>query len=106
MQWEKILPKPLVKKAYRSRSELAWPKEDALSVINILQESGYLIIGVDIWLATENGPTIPTPFVYDWDLSAQESDNSQNSTAEEFIASFQWDPSDTSHGGRPLTSTF
>jgi hypothetical protein len=93
-EWEYLLPDDLRKTAYRSGGECAWNKADALRVLEILAANGCAVLGVDIWIATAPGPTIPTPFVYDWDPErARESST-------EFVTAFAWDPRDHSHAGR------
>jgi hypothetical protein len=92
--WTTLLPDYLRQRGYKSGSELAWAREDALQVAETLSNNGYSILGVDIWLATVPGPTIPTPFVYDWDPSRC------GMSAAEFIRTVDWDPTDTSHRGR------
>jgi hypothetical protein len=92
--WAQSLPAALQARAYRAGAEHAWAREDALAVIAALAARGHTVIGVDVWLATDPGPTIPGPFVYDWSAA-------QGGTAAQFIAGFAWDPADTSHGGQP-----
>ncbi len=93
--WRGVLPRVLLERAYRTSDgrELAWSRSDALEVIELLIEAGYEICGVDIWLPTKPGPTIPTPFVYDWD-------DRHPISAAEFVKTFAWDDADRSHGGR------
>jgi hypothetical protein len=100
MDWYKLLPDDLRAAAYESKGgEYAWNKTDALRVIDILSQNGYTILGVDIWLPTDPGPTIPTPFVYDWTLRADQDLPSQEypRTAEDLVRKFKWDPTDKSH---------
>jgi len=100
MEWENLLPDDLREAAYKAGSESAWSKRNALRVVEILSADGYVILGVDIWLATKPGPTIPTPFVYDWSLRADLPSQEYPKSAAEFIQTFEWDPTDTSHNGR------
>jgi hypothetical protein len=92
--WVTLLPQNLQGSAYRSSLEWAWAREDAVRVLEILSERGYRVLGIDIWLATTPGPTIPTPFVYDWDAQRYPTQ------AIEFVKTFAWDTADESHGGR------
>jgi hypothetical protein len=101
MDWYKYLDRPLQDSAYRAGIELAWSKSDALKIVRLLKDKGYVVLGVDVWIPTENGPTIPTPFVYDWSLGQDTNQPERRATAFEFIESFEWDPSDQSHQGRP-----
>lgn len=98
MKWHSLLTPDLLKAAYKADDEMAWSREDAIRVANLLQKRGYVVVGVDIWLPTQPGPTIPTPFVYDWSLRERKPPD-YPSSAVEFIRSFAWDPSDESHGG-------
>lgn len=100
MEWEDLLPEGLRRAAYRSGSEKAWNRQDAVRVVKILSSNGYTILGVDVWLATNPGPTIPTPFVYDWSLESGSAIVGYPRSADEFIRTFKWDPTDKSHGGR------
>jgi hypothetical protein len=92
--WEKILPVALRHAAYRAGTECAWSRTEALQVIELLVEKGYSVIGVDIWLPTNPGPTIPTPFVYDWDLESVRASKNYPGTALEFVRTFEWDSTD------------
>jgi hypothetical protein len=99
MEWEYLLPKNLQDAAYKAGSECAWNKKDALQIIEILYNRGYVVLGVDVWLPTQPGPIIPTPFVYDWSLSADAPDPAHPKSAQEFIHAFEWDRTDMSHHG-------
>jgi hypothetical protein len=91
MDWDKLVPDDIRAAAYRSNCECAWNREDALRVIDVLSENGYLVLGVDIWLPTDPGPTIPTPFVYDWSLRAEAPSKEHPKTAKDFVRTFEWD---------------
>jgi hypothetical protein len=99
MDWYSVLTPELSKAAYKSDDEMAWPRQEAIRVATLLQKNGHVVIGVDIWLPTQPGPTIPTPFVYDWSLRTEKPPTDYPPSAIEFIRSFAWDPSDRSHGG-------
>ena len=90
MNWTSALPRALLEQAYQSSNEMAWRREAALSVVKLLRISGYTVLGVDIWLATKPGPTIPTPIVYDWDIDQPD----PKPGPEQFIAEFSWDKDD------------
>lgn len=79
---------------------MAWPRADAIKVLNILHESGFVVLGVDVWIATNPGPTIPTPYIYDWQLGPDQASVGGAASALEFVQDFQWDHRDQSHGGR------
>jgi hypothetical protein len=99
--WETLLPEHLLQAAYRSSGgEYAWKLEDALVVLKLLSSGGCVVLGVDVWLPTDPGPTIPTPYVYDWDLENQ-GRSGEGQSAVDFVRTFQWDPTDTSAQGMP-----
>lgn len=79
---------------------MAWPKADAIEVLKILHEKGFAVLGVDVRIATNPGPTIPTPYVYDWQLGPDQDSIAGAVSALEFVRDFRWDPRDQSHGGR------
>jgi hypothetical protein len=100
MAWYDVLTPALSEAAYRARNgEMAWPREHALSVVLVLEQNGYEIIGIDIWLPTVPGPTIPTPFIYDWDSGCTWPESTAKSPAT-FVATFDWDPSDHASRGK------
>lgn len=101
MDWDKLLSDDLRAAAYKSKREYAWNRADALRVVDVLLLNGYVVLGVDIWLRTDPGPTIPTPFVYDWDLRADAPSKEYPKSAESFIRTFEWDPADNNHNGMP-----
>jgi hypothetical protein len=99
MNWQSVLPRKLREAAYKAGSEYAWNREDALQVIYILSNHDYVILGVDIWLPTEPGPTIPTPFMYDWSLRGDGPRQGYPTSANEFVRTFEWNEADKSHKG-------
>jgi len=64
-----------------------------------LKAAHFLVIGVDVWLPTNPGLTIPTPFVYDWELRAEHGSSDYAVSAAEFIRNVKWADTDTSHQG-------
>jgi len=94
LQWQTLLTAPLLRAAYRAGSELAWRRSDAVRVLDFLTHQNYVVIGVDIWIPSEGGPIIPTPFVYDWSLGQPSRDPERMGSARDFIQGFDWDPSD------------
>jgi len=99
MEWHGLLSEDLVNAAYRANQEMAWSRADAISVIELLKANAYVVLGVDVWLPTRPGPTIPTPFVYDWQLRAGLRSGNYPNAADEFVRTFKWAPSDESHRG-------
>ncbi len=107
MSWLLKLPESLRVAAYYAGEEAAWPAEEAINVIECATELGVAVCGVEVWLPTVPGPTIPTPYVYSWEAEEKEpgqgwSDFVQrvNTDAVEYVRDFAWDPEDKSHGGR------
>jgi hypothetical protein len=100
MEWYRLLPNELYGNAYRSlNDELAWCREQALHVIEILVSKGYVVTKVDVWIPTEPGPTIPTPFVYDWSLKGRHRKDTLPESAKEFVRKFDWDLHDENNVG-------
>ena len=95
--WLLHLPPSLVNRAYRSENEFAWERKDAIQVVEALQDHGFFVLGVDIWIPTNPGPTIPTPYVYDWDLFA-----TSVGSAVEFIRGFEWADDDAARDLEPF----
>jgi hypothetical protein len=91
--WLAHVPPEIRARAYRSDHELAWSREDAVHVVEVLRPH-FVVIGVEIWLPTTPGPTIPTPFVYVWDAERQKS-GAANATL--YIRNFRWDDADVGH---------
>ena len=99
MEWYQNLTNDTFKSSYKYWKELAWNKQEAMHAIEILTGHNYVIICVDIWIPMDGGPTIPTPFVYDWSPGQQSRQQKHRESAKDFIESFQWDSADRSHGG-------
>jgi hypothetical protein len=85
MEWYRLLPPSLGEAAYKSGNKMAWSKEGALRVIALLEENGYSIDGVDVWLPTKPGPT---PLIRDWDSEKIDS-KALPATPAAFVCSFQ-----------------
>ena len=96
--WES-LPSNLRDAAYRSASEVAWIRQDALSVVEFLHEQGYAVLGVDIWIPTGTSPTVPEA-VCDLDSSRLPSEvwhtyvERSYGQAKKFISTFEFDEDD------------
>jgi hypothetical protein len=98
------IPRDLVASAYFSKGgEPAWPMSDALKIVEWAMKSGIAVFGVEIWLPSTPGPTIPTPYIYthetrrfddeDWSGFVERS----NAAAANYISSFEWDEADSKH---------
>jgi hypothetical protein len=92
MDWCVFLPEPVRGRAFVADGELAWSRQDALTVIDLLSDVGLTILGVDIWGVGEDGPWI-SPFVYDLDLCGETFELASR-RARMFVQSFQWDEAD------------
>jgi len=106
MSWLLKLPESLRVAAYYAGEEAAWPAEEAINVLECATELGLAVCGVEVWLPTVPGPTIPTPYVYSWEGEDQEAEEGWsdflqrvNGAAAEYIRQFAWDPKDKSHEG-------
>lgn len=89
--WRSRLPEELIRRAFASGCELAWQRNDAINVVRLLQNQGYRVIDVEVWLATSPGPT-PTMDIWD----------ERNSiSATEFIESFAFAADDPANIGLP-----
>jgi hypothetical protein len=100
------IPKHLLAHAYVSENgEPAWPEYSALQVLSWAAEVGLPLLGVEIWLPTIPGPTIPTPFIYALDLNqfpgepTGQFQKRTNREAAEYVRSFAWDARDVAHHG-------
>ena len=98
MPWYDDLPNDLRSRAYSAREELAWGNTDALTVIDWLTKAGLGVCGIEVWLATDPGPTIPTPYFYHWESSKPPVGSTQltqnNDDAKRYIGEFTWDEKD------------
>jgi hypothetical protein len=104
MDWTSQLPDKLRKAAYHASNEFAWTKSDSLDVIDWLSSQGLSVSGVELWLATHPGPTIPTPYVYQWSARpatvGQSNAAVQNTAAKKYISEFEWDEKDHHRQGQ------
>jgi hypothetical protein len=96
MDWLAHIPPGFWERAYRVGNEFAWSREDAIQVAEALNEKRFVVLGAEIWLPTNPGPTIPTPFTYTWTLGA-DYDSSLHTGVVEFIRNFEWAASDVDH---------
>ena len=99
------IPNKLLEKAYltEDKKEAAWARGDALQVIEWCAETGVPILGVDVWLPTIPGPTIPTPYIYTFESrqmpSESKTDFAIRSANEcgDYVKSFEWDAEESTH---------
>lgn len=104
MEYLELLPESLKQRAYCAGEEAAWGKQDAKNVIEYFETKGVVVDGIEVWLPTEPGPTIPTPFIYTWTAEEQATHQTWgqyvaecNESAKRYIDTFQWDQEDTVH---------
>jgi hypothetical protein len=100
------IPVDLVARAYVTQDgEMAWPKDDVLRVLRWAEDVSLPVLGIEVWIASVPGPTIPGPFIYQCDLqqpvneSSAEFASRSNREAAAYIRLFAWDPKDTAHIG-------
>lgn len=96
MEWYPLLPPDLKQAAYKTGNEWAWPKQQALQVIDFLDSNGCVVDGVEPWLPTKPGPT---PLIRDWPQVNLSRNNSHPQTAKEFVQNFELIPSERSTAG-------
>jgi hypothetical protein len=101
------IPSRLLGSAYLAPiGEPAWPKNAAIETIDWATKSSIAVLGVEIWLPTLPGPTIPTPYIYQFETTRQESEDWRrfliraNDAARNFVETFDWDDADKSHHGK------
>lgn len=88
--------------------ECAWPRRDALAVIEWLSNKGVAVDGIEVWLPLDTGrPEIPSPYLYAWLAEQQENEESWmhfvarvNGAAREYVSGFDWDEEDSVYRGR------
>ena len=95
-EFSRILPPELLQRAYRSRHELAWAREDAVEAIGRLENAGFTLLGVEVWIPSSPGPTMTGRF---WDLQDR-SNPDKPRTAQDFVKNFTWGCYDVSLKGR------
>jgi hypothetical protein len=95
------LPEDLLIEAYIAGGEAAWPREKALEVVNFLSKNSLPVCGIEIWLPTDPGPTIPTPYIYTWEARPIKENEERsfyvkgtNEEARQYIRTFEWDERD------------
>ncbi|MFI5029123.1 MAG: hypothetical protein ACHQPH_00315 [Reyranellales bacterium] len=100
MNWLSAVPRHLLERAYEARDEYAWSRCDAIDVIEALQGRNFKVIGVEVWLPTKPGPTIPTPYIYVWDIGSENGSAGHPIHAIDFIRTFVWSEQDLAHRDR------
>jgi hypothetical protein len=100
------LPSSLLGGAYLSQTgEPAWPRVEALQVISWATKSEIPILGVEIWIPTTPGPTIPMPYFYAFEPESNPGESETdfivraNDATADYVRSFDWDSEDKQHHG-------
>jgi len=100
------VPDELLGKAYFAQNgEAAWARGDALRVIRWAADVHLPVLGVEIWIPTSPGPTIPTPYIYMFEPnpiqgeSKAQFEKRASREAADYVQSFEWDRQDTTHNG-------
>jgi hypothetical protein len=100
------VPRDLLANAYLSQSgEPAWARIDALRVIDWARDVGLSLLGIEIWIPTSPGPTIPMPFFYSYEPTPFPAESKAlfdvrtYLEAADYVLSFEWDRQDTAHQG-------
>jgi hypothetical protein len=102
------IPVKLLTSAFRAGQELAWPRRDAIKVINWLSHHSRAVAGIEVWLPSTSGPEIPFPGVYTWALepstpvkeSWPDFSARANHDAVAYVENFEWDENDSAYHGR------
>lgn len=101
-----LLPAHLRAAAYSAGGGSAWPRAEALQVVQLLTASGLAVCGIEVWIPTEDGPEIPSPYIYAWTAGEWSSEDSWpelvaqvNRAAEDYLRDFEWDVRDDYYRG-------
>jgi hypothetical protein len=103
------IPQHLRSCAYLSSTEEpAWSRQGALEVIAWATASQLAAFGIEIWLPTKPGPTIPAPYIYAFAMEQLDGETwdqfvrRANDAAADYVQAFEWDAADTQyHGSEP-----
>ena len=105
--WFRDLHSDRRRQAYiATNGEPAWPALAALQVIQELTDRSCRVIGIEVWLPTQPGPTVAGPPYY-WEppreiYGSLTDIRSTNAEAQEYIRGFKLDPADTKSVGHEL----
>ncbi len=96
------LPDELIRSAYKSGTELAWPRDQAIEAVKAFTRNGRKLLGVDTWLLTDDNPPKPIPLIRDWNADLRANADEVASSATAFIAGFRCRPDDYNLDNRPV----
>lgn len=88
--WLRMLPSHLQQRAYMSGEEAAWNRTDAVSVLEWAQRNQFEVLGIEVWLPTTPGPTVPGLYIWDSPRGQEFSFEQICQAAKEFIETFDW----------------
>lgn len=101
------LPPHLLEVAFCAGRDLAWPREEAIEVIDWLARRGQAVEGIEIWLPTDSGPEIPFPLMYLWQVNPRAKEESwadfvvrAKEQASSYVRHLRWDERDLAYQGR------
>lgn len=101
------LPEVFVRAAYVAGDERAWSREWALQVVDFARRHSIAVLGVEVWLATTPGPTIPEPYIYAWSVSDRLSEEPAQRFADRcateartYLSEFAWASDDLANARR------
>jgi hypothetical protein len=84
--------------------EAAWPRSEALRVLEWAGANRLAVLGGEVWLPTRPGPTIPTPHVYEWTIVPRYPEEAwqafvSRSVAQsvQYVSGFDWADQDKAH---------
>jgi hypothetical protein len=89
------LPERFIKRAYEWGDEFAWPRADALAVIDWAEKQDYTVARAEVWAPSPQGPIIPSRYVYTWSLARSQRRPGNAKRALDYVRNFEWDPNDT-----------
>jgi hypothetical protein len=102
----KDLPQAVQRSAYVKGGEAAWSAGDAMVVLDWLDRRNLAVAEIEIWLPTEPGPTIPSPYIYRWEAGERQPCEAwvpfrsrANDAARRYIQRFAWHGADAAHRG-------
>lgn len=90
---------------FAQNQEAAWARNDTLKVIDWATANRIPVLGVEIWIPTTPGPTIPTPFIYTFEPKQVQGESKvqfidrSNKESADYVRLFDWDQEDTEHHG-------
>jgi hypothetical protein len=88
------LPQRLLQNAFKWGGEFAWPRPDALAVIEWAEKQNYTVTRAEVWVPSPEGPIIPSSYIYTWSLARSQRRPGGSKSALDYVQNFEWDPND------------